>query len=86
MHPDREPAGAGVDVVARQRTLPHDVEPAIGVEREEMRRDNRPAPQQREDVGGNLGPMADPGHAPQPSSGPAIATASRASPNGSSRP
>jgi hypothetical protein len=43
---DREPAGASVEIVARQRALPARVELAAGVERERMRRD-RHAPAQR---------------------------------------
>ena len=38
---DREPAGAGVDVIARQRALMDGIEAAIGVERQRMRGDHR---------------------------------------------
>src|ERR1700753_228845 len=39
MAADRESAGAGVDVIARQRALMARVERAIGIERERMRRE-----------------------------------------------
>ena len=43
---DREPAGAGIDVVAGERPLPLRIQPALGVERERMGRDHH-APRER---------------------------------------
>ena len=37
---DRKPAGAGVDVIARQRALMRGIERAVGVERQRMRGDH----------------------------------------------
>jgi hypothetical protein len=45
---DREPARAGVEVVARERALAAGVELAIGVERERMRRDHHALAQRGE--------------------------------------
>ena len=45
---DREPAGAGVEVVAGERALAASVEPAIGIERQRMRRDHRALAQRGE--------------------------------------
>ena len=64
---DRQPAGAGVEVVARQRALAALVEAALGVERERVGRDDGAGAERRERVGGEVLP------AHQPSSGPAMA-------------
>ncbi len=45
VHADGEAAGAGGDVVARQRALTPLVEPAFRIERERMRRNRQPARQ-----------------------------------------
>jgi hypothetical protein len=37
---DREPTGAGVEIVAGERALPARIEPAAGIERERVRRDD----------------------------------------------
>ena len=38
---DRKPAGAGIDIIARQRALMPGVERTVGIERQRMRRDHR---------------------------------------------
>ena len=48
MHADREPAGAGVEIVARERALAAGVELAAGIERERMRRDHGALAQRRQ--------------------------------------
>ena len=45
VHADGDAAGAGGDVIARQRALPPLVESALGIERERMRGNRQPAPQ-----------------------------------------
>ena len=40
MDADRKPAGAGIDVVAGESALPLGIQPALGIERERMRRDH----------------------------------------------
>ena len=68
---DREPAGAGVDVIARQRALMHGVERAVGVERQRMRGEHRAVGDQAPHLGIHLAMM----HRvdPYPNSGPATA-------------
>ena len=56
MHADRQPAGAGVDVVARQRPLRGGIELALLVERQGMGGDHRAPAQDGQHVGGNVGP------------------------------
>ena len=53
---DREPAGAGVDVVAGERPLPLRVQPALGVERERMRRDHHALGERRPHRRGHVAP------------------------------
>ena len=48
---DRQPTGAGVEIVARERALASRVEPAIGVEGERMRRDHHALAQRGEHPG-----------------------------------
>jgi hypothetical protein len=55
VHAHRQPAAAGVEVIARQRALPALVQPAACVESERMCRDHGAATQQRGDLGGQLG-------------------------------
>ena len=76
---DREPAGAGVEVVARQRALPPLVEAASRVERQRVGGDDGPGPERRQGVCGDVSPVH------QPSSGPAIAWTSRGVPAIASR-
>ena len=53
---DREPAGAGVEVVAGQRALAAGVELALGIERERMRRDHDAPAQRRQHLRGPVLP------------------------------
>jgi hypothetical protein len=48
MDADRQSAGTGVEVVAGQRALARSIKPAVTVERQRMRRNNRPFAQGRE--------------------------------------
>ena len=57
MHADREPARAGIEVVAAERALAADIELAIGVERERMRRDDGAAAQRRQHLRGPVSPV-----------------------------
>ena len=56
MHADGQPAGAGIDVVARQRALRLAVELALLVERQGMRRQHGAAAQDGQNVGRQVGP------------------------------
>ena len=78
VHADREPAGAGIDVVARKGALRGAVELAPLVERQRVRGDNRPAAQDGQDVGRQLVPVQSThlqplAEMPHASSGPARA-------------
>ena len=45
---DREPARAGIEIVAGQRPLPPRIELALGIERQRMRRNDDALAQQRQ--------------------------------------
>ncbi len=53
MHAHRQAAGAGVEVVARQRTLVPQIEPALRVQRQRVRRDDGAASQRASTSAGN---------------------------------
>ena len=76
VHADREPAGAGVDVVARQRALMAGIELALGVERQRMRGEYRAVGDQTPHLGFDVAMMH--GATPYPYSGPATANGSLA--------
>ena len=71
---DGQAAGAGIDVIARQRALMPDIERAVGVERERMRREHRAVGDQLPDVGFDLAMMHE--RYSYPNSGPATANGS----------
>ena len=77
---DRKAAGAGVDVIARQRALMPGVERAVGVERQRMRRDHRAVGDQLPHLGFDLAMMH--GDDSYPNSGPATANGSSAAMRG----
>ena len=72
---DREPAGAGIDVIARQRALMHLVELAVGVERQRMRGQHGAVGDQAAHLGFDLAVMHGVSY---PNSGPATANGSSA--------
>ena len=57
VHADREPAGAGIDVIARKRALRGAIELTPFVERQGVRGDHGPAAQDGQDVGRQLAPV-----------------------------
>ncbi len=65
-------AGAGVDIIARQRALMPDIECAVGVERQRMGGEHRAVGDQFSDFGFDLAVM----HGFYPNSGPATANGS----------
>ena len=73
---DRQSAGAGVDVIARQRALMPGVERAVGIERQRMRGDHRSLGDQLPHLGFDLAMMH--GGYSYPNSGPATANGSSA--------
>ena len=53
---DREPTGAGIEIVASERTLPPRIELAFCIERQRMRRYDDALAQQREHLRRPIGP------------------------------
>src|SRR5581483_7699633 len=72
---DREPTGAGIDVVTRQRALMHMIELAVGIEREWMRGQHRALGDQAPYLGLDLAVMHGVFY---PNSGPATANGNSA--------
>ena len=58
VHANGEPAGAGIDVVARQRPLRGAIELALLVERQRMRRQHGAPAQDGQDLGRDVGPVS----------------------------
>ena len=56
MHPDRQPAGPRVDVVAGERPLPARVKLARSIQRQRMGGNHRAVPEGGQDGGGKVGP------------------------------
>ena len=57
VHADGQAAGSRIDIVAPERPLTPDIEPAIGIERERMGGNHRSPAQHRQDVFGNTRSM-----------------------------
>ncbi len=77
---DGQPAGAGIEVIARQRALMPDIERAVGVERERMRGEHRAVGDQLPNVGLDFAMVHD--GTSYPNSGPATANGGCAERNG----
>jgi hypothetical protein len=72
--------GAGIEIIARQRSLMPDIERTVGVEGERMRREDRAVGDQLPDFGFDFAMMHD--GASYPNSGPATANGSCAGETG----
>ena len=74
VHADGQSSGAGIEVIARQRPLMPDIERAVGIERERMRREHRAVGDQLANVGLDFAMVHD--GTSYPNSGPATANGS----------